>query len=286
MRIDGHVHVFQTKALDPERIVDALAAGDREAPVELLLDTMSRHGVDGAVLVPLGPERSYVADCLDRFPGRFVGVCVADERVHANPARHLAACTAAGFRGLRMGRLGEPGRPLQESPAYATLRAMAAEGIVLWFYGPPEQQPLLAEAVRLLPDLTVCLNHLGFCPEHMTVDEHARPRLRTTLPPTTLPGVLELADSPHVYVMLSGLYGWSQETYPYRDLEDVVRALYGAFRAERLFWASDFPWIIEQPGYQALLELPRRHLPHLTLSEHDDVLGGTAARIFPGVWDR
>lgn len=284
MRLDGHVHVFQTRALDPERTVDTLAPAERSAPVELLLETLDRQGVDGAVLVPLGPERTYVAECLRRYPTRFVGVCVAGEDFHIEPERQLDACTAAGFRGVRMSRIGEPGRPLRDSPAYATLEAMAARNVVLWFYGPPSQQPLLAEAVRLLPDLTVCLNHLGFCPEQMGVDVHGRPELRTTLPPPTLPAVLKLADAPRIYVMFSGLYGWSQQEYPYRDLHDVTRSIYDAFGAERLFWASDFPWIIEQPGYEALLELPRLHLPNLRADEEAEIVGGTAVRIFPGGW--
>src|ERR671931_1728644 len=98
MQIDGHVHVFRTKTLDPDRSVDALAPADRDAPVELLLETMDEHGVDGAVLVPLGPERAYVADCVARFPGRFVGVCVADERLVAEPGRQVARLVADGFR--------------------------------------------------------------------------------------------------------------------------------------------------------------------------------------------
>jgi L-fucono-1,5-lactonase len=163
---------------------------------------------------------------------------------------------------------------------------MAAEGVVLWYYAPPEQQRLLREAVDLLPDLVVCLNHLGFCPERMEVDQHGRPRLRTTLPPPTLPAVLELAAFPRVYVMASGLYGWSQDPYPYRDLTGVVQALYESFGPERLFWASDFPWILEQPGYGALLELPDVHLPHLTAAERAEMLGGTAARIFADGWRR
>lgn len=284
MRIDGHVHAFLPQTLDHERSVDALAPAERAAPVELLLATMDEHGVDGAVLVPLGPEREYVANCLERFPQRLVGVCVADETLHADPVRELRERTAAGFRGVRLGWLGEPGRPLRESPVYPTLEAMATEGLVLWYYAPPEQQPLLRQAVELLPDLVVCLNHLGFCPDRMEVDEHARPHFRTALPPSTLPAVVELAEFRAVYVMLSGLYGWSHQHYPYRDLVDVVEALYTAFGAERLFWASDFPWILEQPGYGALLELPGLHLPDLAASEHADLLGGTVARIFPGGW--
>lgn len=284
MRIDGHVHVFLSRRLDPQRSVDALAPADRAAPVELLVATMDEHGVDGAVLVPLGPERAYVGRCLERYPARFTAVCVADENLHADPARGLRERTETGFRGVRMGWLGDPGRPLRESPVYPTLAAMTADGLVLWHYAPPEQLPLLREAVELLPDLVVCLNHLGFCPRRMEVDEHGRPRLRTALPPSTLPAVLELAAFPRVYVMLSGLYGWSQDDYPYRDLAGVVQALYAAFGADRLVWASDFPWILEHPGYGALLELPGIHLPELTATERDNVLGETAARIYPGVW--
>jgi L-fuconolactonase len=286
MRVDGHLHVFLSQREDPGREVSELAPAEREAPVELLLETMAVHGVDGAVLVPLGPELAYVARCLEESPDRFVGVCVADESLHADPPRGLRERAAAGFLGVRTDRLGEPGRPLRDSPVYPTLAAIAAEGLVLWHYGPPDQLPLVREAVELLPDLTVCLNHLGFCPERMDVDEHGRPRLRTSLPPATLPLVVELARFPRVHVMLSGLYGWSTEPYPYRDLTGVVQALYESYGAARLFWASDFPWILEEPGYGALLELPDHQLPNLTDAERTDVFGGTVTRIFPRGWGR
>jgi predicted TIM-barrel fold metal-dependent hydrolase len=161
---------------------------------------------------------------------------------------------------------------------------MAAEGVVLWYYAAPDQLPLLHEAVEFLPELVVCLNHLGFCPERMEVDEHGRPRLRTTLPPPTLPAVLELARFPSVHVMVSGLYGWSREPYPYGDLGGVVRAVYESFGPERLLWASDFPWILEHPGYGALLELLDFHLPKLSAAERLDLFGGSAARLFPRGW--
>jgi predicted TIM-barrel fold metal-dependent hydrolase len=286
MRVDGHLHVFLSQRDDPEREVSELAPAGREASVELLLETMTAHGIDRAVLVPLGPERAYVARCLAASPDRFVGVCVADESLNADPVRELRERAAAGFLAVRMGWLGEPGRPLHDSPVYATLAAMAAEGVALWHYAPPEQLPLLREAVELLPDLTVCLNHLGFCPERMHVDAHGRPRLRTTLPPPTVPAVLELAGFPRVYVMWSGLYGWSEEGFPYRDLTGIVRALYETYRAERLFWASDFPWILEEPGYGAMLDLPDVHLPGLIDAERTDIFGGTVARIFQQGWGR
>ena len=292
MKIDGHVHVFLPDSEAYPRTVDALAPKERSAPVEVLLATMQEAGVDAAVLVPLGPEDLYVAECLARFPSRFVGVCVADDAVYGKRCeiRPEDALTrrieGGGFRGVRMNWLGDPSRPLAESPAYPAFRWMADRQVVVWFYGPAPQLRLLAELVKSYPDLTVVLNHLGFCPETIAVDDHGRPHIEMALPPPTLVAVVELARSPQVYVMYSGMYGFSHTEYPYRDLDDVVATIYDAFGADRMFWASDFPWILDRPGYDELLALPDLHRPKLTASELESIHGGTATAIFKGGWQQ
>ena len=290
MKVDGHVHVFLPDSETYPRTVDALAPMERSAPVEVLLATMQKAGVDAAVLVPLGPEDLYVAECLVRFPTRFVGICVADDDVCGRhqgirPEDALSRRIAnGGFRGLRMNWLGDPTRPLADSPAYPSLRWMAEHDVVLWFYGPASQLGLLAEVVKDYPDLKVVLNHLGFCPDAVGVDEYARPHIEMALPPPTLNAMIGLTQSPQVYVMFSGQYGFSHTEYPYRDLSDVTVAIYDAFGADRMFWASDFPWILEHPGYNELLALPDLHGPRLTASELESIHGGTATRIFEGAW--
>jgi L-fuconolactonase len=292
MIIDGHVHVFLPDSESYPRTVDALAPRERTAPVELLISTMDENGVDGAVLVPLGPEDTYVAQCVAAHPGRFVGICVADDEVTgrvegSDPEGALAKrVEAGGFKGLRMNWLGDPGRPIAASPAYATLRWLAAHELVLWFYGPTPQLALLAETVERFPELPVVLNHLGFCPDAIAVDAHARPRIDMAIPPPTLPTVIELARWPHVYVMLSGLYGFSHAEYPYLDLRGMVTSFYKAFGAERMLWASDFPWILEFPGYENLQALVGHHLPDLGARELEAVRGGSAMNIFKGAWQR
>lgn len=292
MIIDAHLHVFKSATRDYPRPVDELAPGEREAPVEDLLRVMDGAGVDRAVLVPLGPEDRYVAECRAAYPERFVGIGVADDDVTGrtpgvDPVRTLdRRVSTAGLSGLRMNRLGEPGAPVTESPAWPVLRHLAEHGLVVWFYAPPDQLPLLDQALTALPGLRVVLNHLGFCPPasgtgwRLEVDEHQRPRIRTELPPPTLPAVLDLARHLELRVHFSGQYAFSREDHPYSDLDGVARALYDAYGAHRLMWASDYPWTRDVPGYARLRELPERQMPWLTEAERAAVLGGTAQELF------
>lgn len=299
MIVDGHLHVFRAASTDYPRPVDELAPADREAPVEDLLALMDDAGVDRAVLVPLGPEDRYVAECLAAHPDRFAAIGVADADTTGrtpgtDPVRALRErVEKAGLSGLRMNWLGEPGHPVTDSPAWPVLADMADRGLILWFYAPPDQLPLLDAALTALPDLPVVLNHLGFCPPvpddaatswELVVDEHRRPRIPTALPPPTLPSVLAVARHPRVRVHFSGQYAFSRAPYPYADLEPLARALYDAYGADRLMWASDYPWTRDVPGYRRLLDLPARQMPWLTGAERDAVLGGTAARLFAAAW--
>jgi L-fuconolactonase len=286
MIVDGHAHAFLASSERYPRVVDELSPPRREAPAEDFLARMSSAGVERAVLVPLGPEDEYVAECLRRYPERFAAVGVldpAEDPVEA--ARGLRArVERTGIRGLRMGRLGGPAAARgSRLAALPVLEALAERDMVLWFYGPPEQLDLLAEAVGRLPELRVALNHLGFCPGSMEVDAAGRPRIQTEIPPATLPVVLDLARGPNVVVMLSGTYAFSREPYPYRDLQPVVRAVYEAYGAGRMFWASDYPWIRDDPGYAEMLSLVDVHLPDLSAMEREQITGGTVRRLLG--WD-
>lgn len=292
MIVDAHLHVFAAHSSRYPRPVDELAPADRTAPVEDLLSVMDPAGVERAVLVPLGPQDDYVAECRRARPDRFVSVGVADAATTGrlpgtDPVAALRQRIAvAGFAALRMDWLGEPGRPVMESPAYPVLRELERSGSVLWFYAPPPQLPLLAETLRLLPDLQVVLNHLGFCPEAMTADALRRPHIETPIPPPTLPGVLALARHPGVRVLFSGQYAFSRREYPYADLDPLVAELFGAYGADRLMWASDYPWTRDAPGYAALPALVDHQLPGLSVAEHTAVLGGTALNLFADIWGK
>jgi predicted TIM-barrel fold metal-dependent hydrolase len=276
--VDAHAHVFRSALAEP-RPVDGLAPAEREAPVEDLLDVMARAGVERAVLVPLGTEDTYVAEVVRAHPGRFAAVAVADpsEGVDALERRR----EAFSFHAVRAMWLGDPMRALAESPMLPVLRHLAAHGLMLWTYLPPDQLPLLEQLPGAVPDLTVVLNHLGFFPHDMRVDEHARPAFDDPFPEPHVAAVLRLARFPTVHVMFSGQYALSRDGSPYRDLDPIVRRLAYAFGADRMLWASDYPWTRDVPGYASLLTLAEQALPGASAAELAAIHGETALRLFP-----
>ena len=53
----------------------------------------------------------------------------------------------------------------------------------------------------------------------------------------------------------------------------------GGFGAKRLMWATDFPWILEEPGYGKLTTVIEELLPNLSEAELAGIMGGNAKRI-------
>ena len=285
--MDAHAHVFRAAAVSP-RGSDELAPADREAPADDLLARMTDAGVAAAVLVPLDGTDDYVAEVLDRHPGRFAAVAVATPAEQGtggvDPGRAFRDRRERWpFGALRTSWLGEPGRSIGDSPFLPVLRMLAEQRLPLWSYLPPGQLPLLEELVGVLPDLTVVLNHLGFCPHDMWVDEHRRPRFDDPFPETLVGRLERLADAPGVHVLVSGQYALSTEPPPYPDLFPVTRRLAAAYGAERLLWGSDHPWPSDVPGYRTLPQLVPAALPDLDDAATARVLGGTARALFPGL---
>jgi L-fuconolactonase len=282
--VDAHVHVFRPAGVRP-RTVDELVPAARDAPVEDLLAEMGSAGVDRAVLVALDANDGYLAEVLRAHPGRFAAIAVADAAAQgrcpgADPVSALERRRAAlEFGGLRTQWLGDPALPLSESPMLPSLRWLAERGLVLWSYLAPEQLPLLRQLPEALPDLVVVLNHLGFFPHDMRVDVHGRPAFDDPLPLEHVEAVAALARHPSVHLMVSGHYALSQGSPPYPDLDPIVHRLAAAYGAERILWASDYPWIRDVPGYAAMLGLAECALPGASPAELAAIRGGTAMRL-------
>jgi len=270
--VDAHLHIFLPADEDQERTVDHIAPAERSAPRELLEETMVEHGVEAAVLVPLGPEDTYVSAAVTADPSRYAGIAVWDGET--DPGRVADRLTNTAMSGIRMfGFEGDPPWPV--------LERLAADERLLWLYPRPSDVGVVHDVCRRLPELAVILNHSGLAQGGIGVDATGRPRIESDVPQPTERAVLELAAFPNVSVILSGAYGFSHEPWPYPDIASVTRRVAEAFGARRLMWASDFPWILQDPGYGAMLALVDHHLPNLSEGERAAILGGNARRI---VW--
>jgi L-fuconolactonase len=280
MVVDSHVHVFAAASDRFPREVHELYPAELEAPVESLIAVMERAGVDRAVLVPLSHHDEYLHDCLRRFPGRFaaIGLQPAGENgVHAYRHRR----ESVGLQGLRLFELGDPSiTDAEQLACFPLLTELARSGDKLWFYGGQAQMALLECVLTALPELTVVLNHLGFWPFDLYVDEHRRPRFPGRYTTEGLAGVARLARFPRVFVLLSGYYAFAADPWPYYDLRWVTSALFTAFGPGRLLLASDFPWIQTEPGYVETIGTIDAHLPDLDPTDRDRIRGANTADLF------
>ncbi|MBI2195194.1 MAG: amidohydrolase [Planctomycetes bacterium] len=287
--IDAHLHVFAKASSEfPRETADWLPA-EREEPVEKLLSVMESHGVQHAVLVQIGgtafEHHAYLRHCLKSYPDRFrgIGLVAPDSRTPEADMDRLAE--GGGIIGFRLFELGGHRDPFQPADvrAFKTYRIWkhaAEKDYVLWLYpraSESHQPPYLLEA---FPQVRVVFNHLGVCPGKgkFELDEKGRPRIETPQYNPAFHTTYRLARYENVTVHLSGQYAFSREPYPYRNLAGWHRSLLRNYGSARLLWATDFPWILEDPGYGHLTEIVRELLPDLTDHEREDIMGRTAQK--------
>ena len=128
--------------------------------------------------------------------------------------------------------------------------------------------------------MRVALNHLGMTPGKgkFTLDELGRPQIKVPGYNLNMHTTYRLSRYENVTVHLSGQYAFSNQDYPYQDTAGKHWNLLNDFGPKRLMWATDFPWILEKPGYRELTTIIEKLLPNLSESELADIMGGNAKR--------
>jgi L-fuconolactonase len=298
VRVDAHVHVFTQPSAEFPRLVSHGMPAERRAPVEQLLGQMQASDVEQAVLVQTGgsamEHHAYLRHCLATYPDHFRGIGLIPPDC-TDPAQHMDRLASDGsIIGFRLRDLGGPFDPLQPidlraSRSFPIWQRAAEKDYVLWLYPRAGDSPILAFLIDAFPQVRVVFNHLLVCvgDETFSWDEHGRPKVDMTLPPITRYSTLRLNSYENVCVHLSGQYAFSQQDWPYRDTVGWQQTLLRDFGAERLLWGSDFPWIVEYPGYERTRMVIDELLPDLSEVEQQAILGGAARRFLrlPGADD-
>ena len=287
-RVDAHVHVFTHPSEQVPREVSRLAPAEREATAEQLLREMDAPGIDRAVLIDMGgteiEQHAYVTDCVRRWPERFTATGLVPATAPDAPARLTALHEATGIEGIRVGGgLGAPGATTaEELPVYPLFARVADLGLNVNVYPRSADVAAVEMLLATFTDTAFSLDHLGVCPSTPLVpDRWGRPRFDDEpVPPATYDQILGLARFPNAYVKVSGEYAFSKVPYPYGDMKPMVERAYEAFGPERMMWCTDFPWIVEEPGYGRLVELIDHHLPDLNAREKEQIMGGNALKIW------
>ena len=265
--IDSHLHIWSD---DVERFPR------QEVPypgsAELLLEYMDEAGVEQSVIV-LSMHYQYdnrlLAATLKEYPDHFAGIGVVDPRGQEAADALTRLVEDHGIGGVRLRGTIEDEWFCRDDTAPLWKRA-AALNVPLCLLGRPNQVGLMYRMAERFPETPVVIDHFAMIPSSAGVESE---EFQT---------FLGLAQFPKVHIKLSGLYYWGGGHYPYPEAQAPLKAALAAFGAERVLWGSDWPHILFGGGYIRCLNFVRRELPWLSDAEKEQVLGGTARRLW---WD-
>ena len=274
--IDAHVHVWT-----PDTDAYPLAEGFDKAkmnpasftPEELFAECRP-HGVDRIVLIQMSYYRfdnSYMLKAMADHPGVFSGVAVVDETA-TDLHKTMTDLKAKGVRGFR---LYANAKNVSDWATSSGMKQMwkigAEENLNLCLLSNPDALSSIHEMYGNFPKTPVVIDHFSRIGTTAEIDQ------------TDLDNLLALADFENITIKLSAFYALGRKAAPYTDLGPMIQQLRDAFGAERLMWATDCPYQVQNGhSYQASVDLIRDPdlLDFLTEDDRQHILRKTAERVF------
>ncbi|MGW1007385.1 amidohydrolase family protein [Streptomyces sp. NPDC002520] len=275
--IDAHQHVWDLSVRDQEWLTGpGLAPLRRDFTLDELRPQTAAAGVHATVLVQTicVPEETpeYLALAAgDPLVAGVVGWTDLTSPAVADALAGLRALPGGGHLvGIRH-QVQEEADPdwLLRPEVDRGLAAVASAGLAYDLVLRPEQLPAAVEAARARPELTFVLDHLG------------KPPVRPRRPDTWAADLRALARLPNTVAKLSGLFTEAHwHSWSLADLRPFVSVALEAFGPRRLMFGSDWPVCTLAADYGQVVATTRELLADLSAHERNDVLGGTAARVY------
>ncbi len=272
--IDAHSHIWTPDTsvfkLQPGMTVEDLAP--KSFTDDELMAIARPHGVGRVVLIQHnvfhGPDNSYLIDAWRRHPDLFrvVGI-IEDLRPNAGKAmRQLLKQGVTGFRIRPRKGIAEwlqtDGMVEMWKTAVETRQSMCC-------LMNPENIPEVDAACRQNPDTPVVIDHF------------ARIGIDGTVHEKDLSSLCGLAKHRNVKIKVSAYYALGKKQAPHHELIPMIKRLYESFGADRLMWASDCPYQLnEQNTYESSISLIRDHIDFVSDTERRQLLQKTAEQTF------
>lgn len=272
--IDAHVHVWtpDIKKYPLDRKYKVADMAPASFTPEELWAQAKPCSVERIVLIQMsfyGYDNQYMLDCMRAYPGKFGGVAIVDEQ-QPTVAATMKQLAQQGVRGFRLYTTKAKAEAWAASPGIAKMWATGAdEGLAMCLLADPDALPAIDQMCAKYPKTPVVIDHF------------ARIGLKGTIVASELEQLCRLAKYPRLTVKTSAFYALGQKRSPYTDLLPMIRQLRDAFGAERLMWATDCPYQVqEQHTYADSIALLRDRADFLSADERKAILRGTAERVF------
>jgi predicted TIM-barrel fold metal-dependent hydrolase len=272
--IDAHLHVVSA---DTDRFPQQPGGfgrdwwTGRDVGVEQIRRDLDATGVDRGVIVQaVGPYRNdntYARAAVAGDPARFSLVAAIDAGGD-DPGAELAAVVGAGpVAAVRVFAAAGDATWLDDERGRAIWEVAAGTGTPLVAALFPDHLDALAALVETQPGLVVALDHLAF------------PDLTGGPPYAGAAPFLALAELAAVHLKVTTISLVAAQAAG--GTRALVEQLVERFGADRAAWGSDHPQSFELP-YPEMVALAQDACAGLDPQARDEVLGGTAARLWFG----
>lgn len=274
--VDCQIHIWGPDT--PERPWPAGRKGTEQRPVPLMQDeilsVMDAHGVARAALVPTrwdGDKNDLALEAARRHPDRFgvVGRIQIEQPVSKTLIKSWRK--QPGMLGIRLIFNDPDTRPwLNDGTADWVWPACEKASVPIMVIA-PDLMPLLAKIAEAHPGLRLIIDHMGLVSR--IADKHGpEGRAKDADALARQPELLALARYPNVGVKVSCLPAYTNEAYPFPNMQAAVRRVYDAFGPERMFWGSDFSRL--KVPYRQNMMLFTEAMPWLSADDKALIMGG------------
>lgn len=232
-------------------------------PVEVLLFHMQRAGVAQAVFIQYAgnTDNQYILDSMAAHPGKFAAAMLVPPDDDGSAIR---AWAEQGIGGIRLAaNFRGTGRD-----TLAHWRTAAELGLVVSAPSSPASlsSDEFAEVLRLFPDLSIVIEHLGGAKPGMAPEEFAP--------------VPALAAHDNLTIKLPGFGEFCHLPHPFRDVPRFADQVLEAFGPQRVMWGSDWPPVSSREGYDSSLSFPLDYFADLSEDERAWIFGRTAQQVW------
>ena len=233
--------------------------------IEKLVPLMDGAGVDRVVVVPPswpGDRNDYGLEAARRYPGRFHVMGRIPLKNPASAALLPKWREQPGMLGVRLTFLGPAAAWLKDGTADWFWPEAEKAGLPVMFLAPGQTAAFAAIAERH-PRLTLIADHMG-----LSIDLVKEGKAAEAIAATA-----SLAKYPNVSVKLSAAANYSQEGYPFRDINPHIQKLFEAYGPQRSHWGTDMTNGFDRATYRQRITHFTEELPFLTESDKDWVMG-------------
>lgn len=262
--IDTHAHVFSNalRIAQKHRYVP-----NYDARTDHYMSLLQSHGLTNGVLVQpsfLGTDNSFMISALRSHPGVLHGVAVIDP---VDDLPRLDSMDEAGCVGIRLNVVGIPGPDLNSRSWAIALSKLRTLGWLI---------EIQAEASRL----SCMVDPLIDTGIDVVIDHFGRPDLQLGIADPGFRYLLSLADSPNIWVKISGAYRNGANGTGEKTALEAIPLLKSSFGLRRLVWGSDWPHtqFEERVTYDTVLSFLFEMLPDE--GERRIVLSESASKLF------